>query len=392
MATELAPVTPEVLRWARESIGVSLDEAARRAGVPVQRIEAWEVGQSEPTVAKLRALAQLYQRPLAVFFLPEPPLTFDAMRDFRRLPGEDDHSWSRALHKVFRRALDQQEIAMELMEEDGVAPSSSIPAVSLDTSAEAAGQIARRVLGITVSEQFSWRKPDESFVGWLQAVEALNVFVLRTSDVALEEMRGFSISSGRIPMIVINALDWPRGQVFTMLHEFAHLMLRQGGLCDLLEPDSKEGREVEAWCNAVAGATLMPREQFLDNEVIGPIGVRDWDDETLVQLSHRWGVSREAVLRRLVTLHRASHDFYRIKRQEYLAAYAAQREEERDRRRRSAGGGPPPYRMAVRDRGKPYIRLILDAYHREAISASSAASLLTLKLKHLAAIEREVGT
>jgi DNA-binding transcriptional regulator YiaG len=58
MATELAPVTPEVLRWARESIGVSLDEAARRAGVPVQRVEAWETGQAEPTVAKLRSLAR----------------------------------------------------------------------------------------------------------------------------------------------------------------------------------------------------------------------------------------------------------------------------------------------------------------------------------------------
>jgi len=390
MATELAPVTPEVLRWARESIGVSLDEAARRAGVPVERIEAWEVGQSEPTVAKLRALAQLYQRPLAVFFLPEPPLTFDAMRDFRRLPGQGDRSWSRALHKVFRRALSQQENAMELMEEDGVTPASSIPAVSRDTSTEAAGQIARRALGITLNEQFSWRKPDDAFAGWLQAIEALNVFVLRSSDVALEEMRGFSISTRSIPIIVINALDWPRGQVFTLLHEFAHLMLREGGLCDLLEPDSKEGREVETWCNAVAGATLMPREQFLDNEVIGPDGVRDWDDDVLAQLSNRWGVSQEAALRRLVTLHRTSPEFYRIKRQEYLAAYAAQREEELARRRRSTGG-PPPYRMTIRDRGKPYVRLVLDAYHREAISASSASNLLSLKLKHLAALEHEVG-
>lgn len=103
----------------------------------------------------------------------------------------------------------------------------------------------------------------------------------------------------------------------------------------------------------------MPGDQFLDNPMIGPAGVRDWDDETLVQLSRRWGVSREAVLRRLVTLNRASYEFYRIKRQEYLAAYAAQREEERDKRRGSTGG-PPPYRMAVRDRGKPYVRLVLD--------------------------------
>jgi hypothetical protein len=48
--------------------------------------------------------------------------------------------------------------------------------------------------------------------------------------------------------------------------------------------------------------------------------------------------------------------------------------------------------MTVRDQGKPYVRLVLDAYHREAISASSASNLLSLKLKHLAALEHEVGT
>ena len=44
----------------------------------------------------------------------------------------------------------------------------------------------------------------------------------------------------------------PRGQVFTLVHEFAHLMLREGGLCDLLEPDGYAGRAVER------GATPLP--------------------------------------------------------------------------------------------------------------------------------------
>lgn len=84
--TELAPVTPSVLKWARQSVGAPLTLAAQRAGVTTERVEAWEAGEAEPTVAKLRVLAKLYQRPLAVFFLPEPPLEFDALRDFRKLP------------------------------------------------------------------------------------------------------------------------------------------------------------------------------------------------------------------------------------------------------------------------------------------------------------------
>jgi Zn-dependent peptidase ImmA (M78 family)/transcriptional regulator with XRE-family HTH domain len=390
MVTELAPVTAEVLRWARESIDASVEDAARRANVTVERIQAWEAGDAEPTVAKLRDLAKFYQRPLSIFFLPEPPRTFDTLKDFRRLPGHVDARWSRALHKVYRRAIDQQETAIELLEIDGEEPTSRVPSVSLKTVSEEAAEIARTFLTISLKDQFSWRKPEQSLAGWIAAVEALGVFVLRTSDVPMSEMRGFSISSDLIPVIVINALDRPRGQVFTLMHEFAHLMLRQGGLCDLLEPESTATRRVESWCNATAAATLMPAKAFLDNEIIGPAGVREWEDDVLLQLSTRWGASQEAILRRLVTLHRASFEFYLAKREEYLAAYEHGREEERARRKGSRGG-PPPYRMVVRDRGKPYVRLALDAYQREAISPSSLSNLLNLKLKHLAALEHEIG-
>jgi Zn-dependent peptidase ImmA (M78 family) len=236
------------------------------------------------------------------------------------------------------------------------------------------------------------KKPEDAFAGWMEAVEATGVYVLRTSDVPMEEMRGFSISTGPIPVIVVNALDWPRGQVFTLLHEFAHLMLREGGLCDLLEPESGQGRQVEIWCNAVAAATLMPALAFLDNDVLRSPDTRIWEDEVLAQLSARWGVSQEAVIRRLVTLHRATSAFYIQKRAEYQAVYAERREEEKIKRRQSrSSGGPPPYRMAVRDRGKPYVRLVLDAYQRDQITSSSVSNLLSLKLKHLAALEQEVG-
>lgn len=378
--------------WARNSIGVTIEEAAQRAGVKPDRVEAWESGELEPTVPKLRALAKLYQRPFAVFFLPEPPTDFDVMRDFRRLPSAEDHRWSRALHKVYRRSLEQQEIAAELLDEADEELVVNLPALDVEMDPEDAGAVARAVLGVELPEQFGWRTPEESFGGWMQAVEDRNVFVLRTSDVSIKEMRGFSISSGIPPVIVVNALDWPRGQVFTLAHEFMHLLVREGGLCDLLEPTAGPARQVEAFCNAAAAAMLMPASSFLDHDVVGPAGVRTWDAAVLAQLSGRYGVSQEAVLRRLVTLRRASMDFYLEQREEYLEAYGQQREDEKARRQGNENkGGPPPHRMAIRDRGKPYVRLVLDAYHRDEISPSSLSSFLGLKLRHVPALEREAG-
>ena len=195
--TELVPVTPSVLRWARETVGVTPDIAAKRAGISVERLAAWEEGLAEPTLAKLRNLGALYQRPLSVFLLPEPPKRFDAIRDFRRLPGATDHTWSRALHKVYRRALDQQETAVELLEEAGEVPAANLPALTLDVDPEMAGEKARDHLGVALPTQFSWRKPEVAFSGWLDAVEAAAVYVLRTSDVPPNEMRGFSIPGCR---------------------------------------------------------------------------------------------------------------------------------------------------------------------------------------------------
>jgi Zn-dependent peptidase ImmA (M78 family) len=277
-----------------------------------------------------------------------------------------------------------------LIEEDGETPVSGVPAVDSSVKPEQAARIARAALAVPLKDQFAWRLPEDALAGWQQAVEDLGVLVLRTSEVSMAEMRGFSLGAGAVPVIVLNALDAPRGQVFTLAHEFAHLMLHEGGICDLLEPSAGSARTIETWCNATAGAVLMPAKSFLDNEVVGPTGRRTWDEETLSQLSHRYGVSKEAVLRRLVTLERATWEFYLTRREEYLAAYEEQREEERARRR-SSKGGPPPHRMAIRDRGKPYVRLVLDAYHRDTISPSSLSNLLGLKLKHIQALEREAG-
>lgn len=399
MATELVPVTPEVMRWAREAAGVTPEVAAKRVAVTTERLAEWEGGRAEPTLAKLRELAKLYQRPLSVFLLPEPPARFDVMRDFRRLPGSRDHTWSRPLHKIHQRALDQQATAIELIEDAGEAPYVLVPALSLRDDPEEAGTAARHALAVELERQFAWRNPEDAFNGWLRAVEGLGVLVMRTSEVNPREMRGFSIT-GVVPVIVINALDWPRGQVFSLMHEFAHLMLREGGLCDLLEPETAQGRRVEAWCNAVAAATLMPREAFVGETAIverahaprEQAAQEMWTDAALSQLSSRWGVSQEAVARRLVTLNQAPLSFYRAKREQYQVEWTEEREEEaRARRAKASKGGPPPYRMAVRDRGRPYVRLVLDAYHRDAISMASVSTLLNLKVKHLQALEHEVG-
>ena len=66
-------VEPKVLLWARESIGLGVQEITKRLQVTENTLEKWESGQKKPTLTQIEKLAKIYKRPLAVFFLPKPP-------------------------------------------------------------------------------------------------------------------------------------------------------------------------------------------------------------------------------------------------------------------------------------------------------------------------------
>lgn len=49
MASVAALVTPELMKWARETTGLRLDEAAKKIGRSAEEIQGWEDGARRPT-------------------------------------------------------------------------------------------------------------------------------------------------------------------------------------------------------------------------------------------------------------------------------------------------------------------------------------------------------
>ena len=81
---EKAYITPNVLKWARESARMTEETAAARVSVPVERLKGWEEGINQPTIRQAQTLAIAYKRPFALFFLPEVPRDFQPLQDFRK--------------------------------------------------------------------------------------------------------------------------------------------------------------------------------------------------------------------------------------------------------------------------------------------------------------------
>lgn len=376
-----ALVTPEVLKWARQSLGLTVEEIAGRLGTSVERVKQWEAGERRPTIRQARLWADATKRPLVVFYLPEPPKDFKPLRDFRQLPGGADDALSPDLRYQIRTAYEQRELVLELLEEAEEQATPLALSISSDDDPEEAGAKMREFLGVTLEQQKGWTGKYEPLNSWRAAMEARGVLVFQSARVDVEEMRGFSIAEKTLPVIVLNPKDWPRARVFTLLHEFAHIASRRDGLCDL-----RGGAAVEVFCNAVAGEALVPRKA-LEDQIIGMKNDTDWTDKVLRWLAGMFSVSEEVILRRLVTLKRASGEFYQKKRGEYLSRYrqAAER-----RKQGQAKGGPPPHRRAIAQLGSPLLALAIQSYGDGRISLNDLATISGVGVQYLADIRAEV--
>jgi Zn-dependent peptidase ImmA (M78 family)/transcriptional regulator with XRE-family HTH domain len=387
MARIKALVEPPMLVWARETASLSQEEVARSLGVPVERVQEWERGEDSPTVSQLRRLADKCKRPLSVFYLPEPPQGFQALRDFRRLPGAQDRRFSPQLAYEVRAAYERRLVALEVFEDLGEAPPQLGVAGAPSDDPEVMARRLRERLGITLTQQARWN--NETFRGWRDAVETAGVlvFVLGGAhhQVDLEEMRGFAIAEDPLPVVVVNGKDRTPGRVFTLLHELAHVALGQSAIendveaGDALPPPA---RNLERFCNRVAAAVLMPRDELLAEPIV--VGRRpgaEWSNEEVLALARRYGVSREALLLRLVELGRAEQAFYQRMRREY----ARQREEAEEQET----GGFAPYQYQVLGHlGRGFARLVLQAYHSKRLTLSAVSGFLGVQAKYVPIIER----
>jgi Zn-dependent peptidase ImmA (M78 family)/DNA-binding XRE family transcriptional regulator len=380
-----AQVRPELLVWARSTAGLTREIAANKAQVKPESLHEWEAGTSSPTIPQLRKLGEVYKRPIAVFFLSEPPQGFDPQREFRRLPGVTPQNESPELRFALRTALFRREAAKEVYERLGERVPTLEGAVTPEEDPEAVGIRIRELLGVNWETQVDWPSAYAALNAWREAVEETGVLVFQTGGIDLQEMRGTSIPHGPLPVIVINNADAPHGRIFTLLHEFTHILLGNSGH----ETSPMEGRRLpeeqtlEQASNRFTAAALMPRQDFL-RELESHRPVLRGDDNALRRFANRIKVSPEAILRRLLSLRRISAQLYRQKRQEWQGrSWFPQPDSE---------GGPPIQVRVISRVGRAFVSLILEGYQRNAISSVDVSDYLGIQLKYLDRVAAELVT
>ena len=390
-----ANIKPEILIWARESAGFSRENVASISRLSVDTIIAWENGTDSPSIPQLRSLASLYRRPLSVFYLQEVPLGFMVVNDFRRTTQEHPRKFSPELTQEIRIANQRRELALEMQADIGEKPLNLTFSISMKVDPEDAGIQLRECFGISGTEQ-PYRSDKTGRTGltlWRESIEARGVLVFQTMRLSSDEASGFALAYGELPVIVVNRKDAPVRRLFSLLHELAHLGLRATGVSDLEvdSPRPPEDKELEVYCNRVAASALMPQSIFLADTVIkAHERSTSWQDDEISHIASKFGVSKEAALRRLLTLGLTSQDFYVEKRKKYREEYLAKKEQEA----RSTAGIEMKRNMpqeALSNYGRRYVDLILQNYYQDRLTLSEVSGYLGLRVNHVVALGHKLG-
>lgn len=370
-------IKPELLIWARETAGFTVADAAKKIHVSVEKLQACELGELQLTFKQLQDAANTYKRPLALFFLESPPAREPNIHDFRLDPEASQHALPPSVHIEIRRAKQHRQEALELAQQLEEDIPHFVHTASADEPPETIAKRLDQLLGLSRITS-GCRTIEEAYKARKSAVERLGVLVFETSRVPSDQMRGVSLPFDEFPVVMVNGADSHAGRSFTLLHELTHILLRQGGVCDLAPTDlNTVDATTERFCNAVAAAALMPAERI--REMVSATSAQTWSMEQLAAVAKPLKVSREALMVRFVTLGLATIQHYLamrpLFREEYLKYRASQKSEK--------GGGPSPAVMAVRNLGKPFVSLVLDAYASDRIGLATVSDYLGVKLKHL---------
>jgi Zn-dependent peptidase ImmA (M78 family) len=362
-----APINHEILRWARESVFVNVEKAAKTASVGADVYYKWELGEDFPTISKLRKLANLFKRPLPVFFMPAVPETPPIPKDFRKPATGLDYPLTRASHLSIRKARWYQSMARDLLLDLG----KQLPEISqIDSDIQMIKNAAKEIRDLDFHVQESWKDNWEALKNWRQYLEEKGIFVFQFS-MPINEVRGFSlVRVGFPPVIVINSKDSPNGRIFTLFHEYCHILLKETGICIPAEIESSTDSydKTEIRCNEFSGNFLVPTEHLEASikELSSMVHL-----DLIRELSKKFVVSRFVILRRLYSLKKINYNTYQ-RIFEDLQKEVKPVE--------SAGGDF--YKNQFAEKGSKFISLIVEAESGGTITTNKALEILGIKLKH----------
>jgi Zn-dependent peptidase ImmA (M78 family)/DNA-binding XRE family transcriptional regulator len=263
---QTAFVNGERVKQARELIGITQSDLARRVGVTQAMIAHIEGGFKQPSKEVLNAIAVTTSLPTSFFRQDQPPDLPAGSLLFRARAGAS----RRKLQTAHRYAQVVLELAIGLAARVRTIP---MKLRTGDDSPEEAAKSTRRDLGLPAAQPVPHL---------IRAIEKAGGIVLALPQ--SEQVDAFAVWAGRLPILAIAEHAAGDRARLTVAHELGHLIMHRASTTDA---------EIEREAYQFAAELLMPRSTIeRDFARVGATLV------AIAQLKLRWGVSMQALIRR----------------------------------------------------------------------------------------------
>lgn len=301
-------ISPNILRWAADQSGLSLDALVGLLGTP-SKADEFKAGKL--SIAQTEKLAKKTHIPFGYFFLETPPATVEpSLPDLRQLPNHAPLSvdFFDTLNDILRK----QQWYQEYLQEQGGQPlefvgkypySAKLPVIQIAADIQ-------KTLDLSEAERKQCRDYKAFYTFLSEKIEAVGILVFKNSIVksnthrslSVDEFRGFAIADPFAPVIFINGKDCEAAWIFTLAHELAHIWLGESGVSDIADKQS-DTPGLEAYCNRIAAELLTPEALFLQAWKQNP---NQFD-----VLSKQFKVSKLVIARRALDLAKIDWPTYR---------------------------------------------------------------------------------
>jgi Zn-dependent peptidase ImmA (M78 family) len=244
----------------------------------------------------------------------------------------------------------------------------------------------RKTLGISLKD-----KPDKPLKYWITKVEEKRIFIALSSNfhtrlkLNSDVFKGFAIADAFAPFIFLNSDDWDQGQLFTLVHELAHIWIGVSGISNdtglIVPPPGLH--PVEKFCNEVAMHALLPEEDvktFLPEK-------GDVEFKHIVKGSRRLGVHHRSMVLRLKSLDIIGENSNELLK---TADNAWKDFLDKEARKPKSSGGPNYYVMVLRRNSKSFANVVMDNYKRGKIPGEVASRLLNVREANFGKLETYV--
>ena len=300
-----AVVQPPVLRWAQRRGGHDDGAMRNRFG----NWDQWLTREKTPHFSDIARIAHFTRVPLGYLFLPEPPQEDLPIPDLRAGRGSAPTS-DELLDTIYLNQRRQAWYEDHLAE---VGAAAQLPFVGSARNAgveEAASRILH-ALDYGIHSRRTMGSAEQARNHLIEAFENLGGLVVVNSMVEnnthrpldLGEFRGFTLHSTTAPLVFVNGKDTKRGQIFSLLHEFAHVWRGESAVSAGGDPMVTRDHAAERWCDAVAAQIAVPSDDLRRNFApeanltaeLDRLSIRYWCSTLviLIRLRETGHVSRE---------------------------------------------------------------------------------------------------